>query len=191
MNRRAKILVFQRTEALNGRKSREKRGPGVACLCKRRLRGSFRLILRPPVRPEVPGNVVVNVDPTRQHGQPAEIECGAFGLRLKTHDFSIGDNDPGVSQHMAAAIKNSAGLQNDCFFLRACDPRVPGAKRGESSENRQNSDPQYAKRGLHKESLRRNLLRTCGENITGSGAKSSPELLAEVPGDGMLRLFGR
>jgi len=87
------------------------------------LRWSFTLVFRAAVGAKVPGDVIVEIDPSRQNGQPAEIiESGAldhlvFGILLRSHNLSALNNDQDVVQGLTFTVEHRTRANYDRLLL--------------------------------------------------------------------------
>ncbi len=108
---------------MDGRKAGHQRDPGIAGFRQSRLRRGFTLVFSAAIGAEVPGDVVVEIDPSRQNSQAAEIiESGihsplVFGILLCPHNLAILDNNQNVVQDVSFAIKHCAGTDNSRRLL--------------------------------------------------------------------------
>jgi len=120
----AEILILRRAQTLNRGEPSEQRGPRIARFRQGRLCRCFLFVFHPPVRSKMPGNVVVDINPPRQHGQPAQIVRHALSPGIEPRDSAVLDDDTRVVEDVAAPVENRAGLEHDGLFLRNCNFRM-------------------------------------------------------------------
>src|SRR5438046_6447332 len=63
----------------------------------------------------MPGDVIVHVDPPRQHGQPPQVvRCSAGMLvMIQPQDLAVLHYDTNILQSVASAIQNRSSLNDD------------------------------------------------------------------------------
>ena len=112
------VFIFRRAQALHRGEPGCQRPPGIAGIGQCRLLRRFGFIFQPAIRPKMPGDVDVGIDPSRHHGVAAEIVIGrAAFIRRNALDFSILHRDADVMVHAAFAVEQHPGAQRQRMAL--------------------------------------------------------------------------
>src|SRR6185312_572412 len=129
---RPQFFVFRRTHTLDRGKAGHERGVSIPGGCKRRLLRRLTLIFYAAIGTKVPGDVIVQIDPSRHHGRVTEIVSGSSGntlifcVRLDADNLAALHHDQNIVQRVALAIEQGSGADYDglrlCIWLslRAC-----------------------------------------------------------------------
>ncbi len=70
------------------------------------------------VRPEMPTDVNVSIDPAGHHGEPSQVVHTAGGMGIQPNDLAVFNNDRGIVQNVAFAIEQRADAQHGRLALR-------------------------------------------------------------------------
>src|SRR5262249_43556751 len=102
---RAQIFVLRRTQALDGSESGQQRDPRVGGGRKSRICFRFTLVLGAAIGAKVPRDVIMNVNPSRQDGELAQIVCGRPVSFLNALNLAILDDNLNVMADATFAVE--------------------------------------------------------------------------------------